>query len=360
MKLLIVTQAVDKEDPVLGFFHAWIQELALHAEKITVICLREGRHALPSNVTVRSLGKKAHLQEKRDPQLQSSMIYHTRERLRYAWGFYKHLWQCRGYDAVFVHMNEEYVLLGGLWWRLRGTRIALWRNHLKGSWRTRLACFLAHEVLYTTPSAFVARFSRGRKMPMGIDTERFVPRGEAPRGSLLLLGRLDPVKNLEVVFDALTLLEGTPISCDVYGEPSVGHETYAKNLRRTYAQLEQSGILRYHGAVKNAETPALYAGHDIYINTTPSGSFDKTIGEAMACGALVVCANDAVRDVLPAAFLVESDSAESVAKGIEVALSLPEEERRALKEKLRRYVEKTHSLQLLIEKLVPLLSGHRP
>lgn len=343
MNLLMVTQTVDLDDPVLGFFHAWIQELALHAEKITVICLKEGTHTLPQNVTVRSLGK-----EKIEGRKQ--------KRVHYILQFLNHLFHAR-YDSVFVHMNEEYVLLGGLLWRLLGKRVVLWRNHLQGSWRTRLACFLAHQVLYTSPSAFVARYPHARKMPIGIDTERFAPRGEAPKGTLLILGRLDPVKNLEVVFDALTLLEGTPISCDVYGEPSVGHEAYAKNLRRTYAQLEQSGILRYHGAVKNTETPALYAGHDLYINTTPSGSFDKTIGEAMACGALVVCANEAVRDVLPQDLIVQSNSGESVAHGIEAALSLTDTERRALKEKLRQYIEDYHSLRLLIKQLIPMLSS---
>ena len=32
MKLLIVTQAVDTEDPVLGFFVRWIEELGKHVE----------------------------------------------------------------------------------------------------------------------------------------------------------------------------------------------------------------------------------------------------------------------------------------------------------------------------------------
>ena len=58
MKLLITTQAVDTDDPVLGFFVRWIEEFAKHAERVEVVCLREGKHGLPPNVRVHSLGKK--------------------------------------------------------------------------------------------------------------------------------------------------------------------------------------------------------------------------------------------------------------------------------------------------------------
>ena len=57
MKLLIITQKVDINDPVLGFFHRWLEEFAKHYEFVTVICLEKGEHRLPENVKVLSLGK---------------------------------------------------------------------------------------------------------------------------------------------------------------------------------------------------------------------------------------------------------------------------------------------------------------
>jgi hypothetical protein len=48
MRLLIVTQAIDAEDPVLGFFVRWVEELAKKAEMVEVICLKEGNALLPS------------------------------------------------------------------------------------------------------------------------------------------------------------------------------------------------------------------------------------------------------------------------------------------------------------------------
>ncbi len=40
-RILIVTQTVDTQDPVLGFFVRWIEEFAKHAEELTVICLEK-------------------------------------------------------------------------------------------------------------------------------------------------------------------------------------------------------------------------------------------------------------------------------------------------------------------------------
>ena len=140
MRLLVTTQAVDLDDPVLGFFHRWLEELARGADTVHVICLKEGRHSLPKNVFVHSLGKEG-----------------GRSRLKYISRFYKYIRMYRNeYDAVFVHMNEEYVVMGGFLWRMWGKRIVMWRNHKMGSWRTRLAMKFADVVCYTSPNAFVA------------------------------------------------------------------------------------------------------------------------------------------------------------------------------------------------------------
>src|SRR3989338_2848671 len=58
LKLLIITQKVDKNDHILGFFHRWLEEFAKNTEKLTVICLEKGEYNLPENVKVLPLGKK--------------------------------------------------------------------------------------------------------------------------------------------------------------------------------------------------------------------------------------------------------------------------------------------------------------
>src|SRR3989344_4493728 len=113
MRLLVITQKVDRNDPVLGFFHRWIEEFSKHCEKVHVICLKEGVNDLPENVAVHSLGKEE-----------------GKSRITYLWRFYYYVLKYRSqHDAVFVHMNPEYVLLGSLFWKIVGKRIVLWYMH---------------------------------------------------------------------------------------------------------------------------------------------------------------------------------------------------------------------------------------
>ena len=337
MKLLIVTQAVDTEDRALGFFHQWIGEFAKRAECVQVICLKEGKHELPSNVSVRSLGKEG-----------------GASRVKYIFNFYRHIWRARReYDIVFVHMNEEYVLLGGLFWRMAGKRVVLWRNHKMGSWRTRVALALADVVCHTSPQAFVASSAKAVRMPIGIDTSFFTaPAEPKPRNTILFLGRLDVVKNAKLFLRALQLLanKGADFSADLYGDPTDSESLYAKECVALAAPLVSRGVLALHKGVPHVQTPGLYRNHGIYVNLTPSGSFDKTIGEAMASGCVVVCANQALNGVINSAFLVQNN-AQDVARGIQAALSMSGEARAHETKKLRAYIEESHSLKRLMKEL---------
>ncbi len=334
MRLLIFTQIVDVDDPVLGFFCRWIEEFAKRCERIHVVCLKEGRHALPANVSVHSLGKEA-----------------GQSRLKYLVRFFRYSWSLRReYDSVFVHMNEQYVLLGGILWRMQGKRVALWRNHKMGFWTTRCAMRLATVVFHTSPQAYVAYSPKAKKMPIGIDTNLFSP-GTAPvKNSILFLGRLDAVKKPEIFLGAMQRLVDThpEARADVYGHPTPGREGFAEELKKKFGTLPN---VAFHGAVTNEEASALYRSHAIYVNTTPSGSFDKTIGEAIAAGCVVVIANDALRGTVPDSFIVDPTSVESVAAGIRTALEIPQGEAEALTHMQREYIVREHSLSETIERV---------
>lgn len=338
MRLLIITQAVDLEDSVLGFFHRWIEEFSKHCESAHVICLKEGRHNLPKNVCVHSLGKEG-----------------GQSRMKYIFRFYKYIWALRNeYDAVFVHMNQEYVLLGGKFWRASGKRIVLWRNHKRGSAWSRIAGFLAHTVCYTSPDAYVARFKNAVRMPIGIDTNFFkLPAQEPEKNSLLFLGRLDAVKRPEMLLKALEVLakEGIAFMADVIGDPTPGREEFARELKKQFSSVPN---VVFKPAIRNDEAVAAYHSHAIYVNLTPSGSFDKTIGEAMSAGCIVVAGNEALRGIVPNELFVDVNSVQSVAAGIKNALLMDAQSREALSKKLRAYAVENHSLSLLASRLLAL------
>ncbi len=268
---MIVTQKVDRKDPILGFFHRWIEEFAKHYEFVTVLCLEMGEYNLPSNVKVLSLGKEK-LKIKN---------WKLKIKFRYILNFYQYIWQeGKNYDVVFVHMNQEYILLGGLLWRFFGKKIFLWRNHAKGNLLTRIAVLLSNKVFCTSPRSFTARFRKSVIMPVGIDTDFFKPDSSVLRkpNSILFLGRIAPVKKvLEFVewFNALddkftATIAGAALPKDKYYEELV--------------KSQASDRIKFIGAVTQEQALKLYQTHEIYVNKTLAGSFDKTIVEAAACG----------------------------------------------------------------------------
>ncbi len=265
MKLLILTQKIDKNDPVLGFFHKWLEEFAKNFESIIVICLERGEYNLPANVQVLSLGKEVSV-----------------SKFTYIKNFYKYVWQKRAqYSHIFVHMNQEYVILGWKIWKLLGKKIYLWRNHAKGNLLTRLAVLVSNKVFYTSPKSFTAQFKKAVQMPVGIDLDFFKPGPNISRtpNSILFLGRISPVKKvLEFIdwvekesFDHITIAGPILFEDREYGE-------------KVKERIRNNPKINLRGPMTQEEARELYQSHETYANFTPAGSMDKTIFEALACG----------------------------------------------------------------------------
>ena len=205
MKLLIITQKVDNQDDVLGFMHRWIEQFAAQCEQVTVICLFEGRHALPANVRVFSLGKEKGV-----------------SRLEYLVRFFRIIWRERAaYDSVFVHMNQIYVLLGGLLWRALGKRVALWYAHGAVPSSLRVAEKMVNTVFTSTKSGFRLPSKKIRVVGQGIDTDFFCPkaREDAQGFRIVVVGRISPIKDYETLILAAEKLQSEidGLSVDYWG-----------------------------------------------------------------------------------------------------------------------------------------------
>jgi len=286
MKLLILTQVVDTDDPVLGFFVRWIEELAKHYEHIEVICLKEGEYVLPTNVHVQSLGKENHV-----------------SRASYVLNFYRYVWTSRNnYDTVFVHMNQEYVLLAGWLWKMLGKRVYLWRNHYAGSWLTGIAVAFCTKVFCTSKYSYTAKYKKTMLMPVGVDTERFRPDERIARKprSILFFSRMSPSKRPEMLINALYVLarEGKEFTATFVGSPLSQDEKYYEDLKAKVHSLCLSEKITFLPAVSNSQAPDLYRTHEIFINTSPSGMLDKTIFEAAACGCVVLASSQDWKDLV--------------------------------------------------------------
>lgn len=339
MKLLIITQKIDKNDTVLGFFHRWVEELSKHFEHIMVICLEEGEYNLPENTTVLSLGKEDDV---------SRVTYLTR--------FYTYIWKERkNYDAVFVHMNQEYILLGWKLWKLLGKRIVFWRNHSQGNFLTNIAVWISDTVYCTSTSSYTARFKKTKLMPVGIDEKMFKRDFSIQRNNdtILSLGRISPIKKIDVLIDALILLDekGIDFNASIYGDVPSRDVSYLEKLKQQGIDLLKKDKLVFHKGIPHRQIPKILNTHQIFVNMTPSGSFDKTILEAMACESIVIFSNDSLDNGIFQNVLVKQNDATSLAQKLEAVLRTQNNFEKITKEG-REYVIKNHSLSLLVSKLV--------
>lgn len=345
MKLLIITQAVDREDTTLGFFHSWIQEFSKRVEKVSVICLRAGVYDLPKNVSVFSLGKDRI--EVRSKNHEARM-----GKLGYIIKFYKYIWKLRGeYDVVFVHMNQEYVVLGGIFWKILGKKVFFWRNHPYGNIWTRIAVYLSNKVFCTSSDSFTAKYKKTEIMPAGIDTNVFKKNSEIPRekNSLLVFGRIAPIKKIELAVDSYRLLKQKEVACSliVVGDSLPKYQSYLEKLKDRAEMLSVS--VRFENGVPFKYAPEVFQSHEIFLNFTPSGSFDKMIIEALACGMKVLVLNKSMKNILPEGSIAES-SPEDIANKIQKLLSFDAKESAEYAERARELVNK-QSLAVLMDKI---------
>ncbi len=353
MKLLIITQKVDRNDPILGFFHRWIEKFSESYEKITVICLEKGDYNLPQNVKVLSLGKE---------KLQAiSYKLQTLKKLGYIFNFFRYIWQERkNYDSVFVHMNQEYVLLGGKLWLLLSKKVFMWRNHQAGNFLTDIAAMFCSKVFCTSKYSYTAKYKKTVLMPVGVDTDLFKAtiRQLADKSSILFLGRIAPSKNVDVFVEALGILknQGIIFSANIYGDTLPKDVIYLEKLKLRARELDLDGILKFQAGIPNYQTPAVYSAHEIYVNLSSSGMYDKTIFEAMACGCLTLASNNNLRGQIDGRLIIGKRETEEIAKYLIVALSLSEEEKdKMIKEEIT--FAETHNLSALFGELYAVISS---
>lgn len=345
MKLLICTQAIDKDDSNLGFFHRWVEEFAEHCERVTVICLREGEHLLPSNVHVFSLGKEAG----------ASRFIRVRR-------FYSYIQELKNdYDAVFVHMNPEYVVLGGYFWHRWGKKITLWYTHKSVDFKLRLAMRFVDEVFTASNESFRIRSPKVNVIGHGIDTESFKP--DIKEGSIetriVTAGRISPSKHIVEMLCVLDELykRNEKFKFTILGAPFTPTEKrYAKVLNDEILSRPYSARIHMAGALPQEQVPTLLNEQDVFFNFSTTGSMDKAVLEALAVGVPAISTNEAFKDILsPFGLYIGARDYAIIADGVDKIMNRPD--RAAVVATLRNKVVEHHSLTKLIPRLVEKLQS---
>jgi glycosyltransferase involved in cell wall biosynthesis len=346
-RLLICTQRMDANDSVLGFFHRWVEEFATNYSQVVVVCLEQGSYNLPENVRVFSLGKET-----------------GKSRFKYLWRFYKYLWQERhNYDNVFVHMNVEYVILGGLWWRLARRKIGLWYAHKNVDWRLRLAEIFTDCIFTASLESFGLKSHKLKVIGHGIDTDHFSPNNNKLHSDgifkILCVGRISRIKNQHLLISALSWLVNKMgiknVRILLVGSvQTVDDRAYYSELKKSIDAEQLNDYFEFVGSIKHQNLVDYYRRADMSINLCPTGGLDKVVLEALSCGVPAVVYNKTFIELLGPykdLLVIKNNEPKEIANKIKELIDYQPAVREEMVNDLRQVVEANYGIKRLVEKI---------
>lgn len=340
MRLLIITQTVDKDDPILGFFHHWLELFSKRVDKVTVICLNKGHHTLPSNVEVLSLGK----------EISTSKMF-------YLQNFFSYIFKKKNdYSHVFVHMNPIYVVLGGLFWRMWKKKVSLWYIHRHVDWKLLIAERLSDTIFTATKESFRIESPKRVFIGHGIDADLFTCSQEKLSSQTILsVSRIDPIKNLETLVGAANILHKEGLTLNVRIVGPVGNKEYFKKLTKLIDSLSLTEIISFIPPKTGQALVDEYCSAAVSVNLSPTGGTDKVILESLSCGTPAVVSNKALIELFgdhSSSLIFKEEDAQDCAQKIKFFLNNSENEiAKDLQEKVRREYSSTTLIKNLITQM---------
>jgi glycosyltransferase involved in cell wall biosynthesis len=351
-RLLLFNLATDADDPILGFTTVWINALAARCGQVNVLTMRAGRLAVAPNVQVYSVGKERGYSEARRALI-----------------FYRTLWRllrANHYDACFAHMQPLFAILGAPLLKLHRVPVTLWFAHGVVTRRLRLAEKLVDQVVTASAESFRLASPKRQIIGHGIDTEQFAPprfhtaKPPANTFTLISVGRLHPIKRPDTLIDAVELLQRRGLQARLRLVGDVTNGAYLEVLRERVTQAGLDDAVEFVGPLRFDQIATVYHQADAMVSASQTGSVDKVILEAMACGLPVITSNEAFIPVLQpwdSLLLMPPDDPAALAERVARLMAMTVAERAALGAELRALVEREYSLHQMMDRLTHILQG---
>ncbi|NWF68639.1 MAG: glycosyltransferase [Chloroflexi bacterium] len=142
-------------------------------------------------------------------------------------------------------------------------------------------------------------------IPPGVNTQRFHPLAQAKAKAqlglppqtrpLLFVGRIEPLKGIDTIFQALQHLRGASphllenvVLGIVGGDPDNPNDSEISRLRQLSENLDLGTMVHFLGAKEQALLPTFYAAAEALIMPSDYESFGMVALEAMASGTPVI------------------------------------------------------------------------
>jgi len=348
MRILLLNLKCDPDNAPIAFACDWVEEIARRADAVYVITNHLGDWTPPPNVTVRSLGAETGTP---DP-IRALRLWRYAAEALFRWKA----------DLCFAHMAPKFLAMVAPMCKLAGRPSVLWYAHRHVDPVVRLAVRLAAACVTSTPAGLNVKTQKLRVLSQGVSIARVAGVGATARDPAICrvvsLGRISPVKRLELQIRALALLSPDirrTARLEIVGDPiNPGDDAYLESLKALAVELGVGELVLFTPSVPFRDMPSVWARADVGINTSPLGAIDKAGLEPMAAGLPCVTANASFIKALGedyAPLCATGDDPEALARALEPVVRLSHEERAALGARFGAVVRAEHSVSAVIDKL---------
>ena len=345
--LLIITQKVDQEDDLLGFFVDWIIEFSKHFEEVNVITLAKGNCDLPSNVHVHSLGKEKN----------SSRVFRF-------FKFYKLLFSLvLKSSGVFAHMSPIFVIASWPVAFIFRKKIIFWYLHRSVTLRLKIAEKLCYKIVTAARESLKFRSHKIVETGHGIGIDKFrTQRSWSHDGKLRILsvGRISKIKNYETLIESARILKekGLNFKIKIVGKPvMLKDDEYLENLKFKIQNSKLEEVVHLVGFIPYSKIVPYYKESDVVVGLTPGGGIDKAILEGMASGCITLTSNDVFKryfDGYVKELIFDHNDADELAEKIKNIINSTPKQKEKVSGFLVSSVSEHHQLKNMIDKISTL------
>lgn len=272
-KLYLFNLATDLDDPLLAFTHDWITCSSRIAQKVEVISTHVGRYNLPSNVRVRELG--------------GGSLSKRVSAVFFLLKIGVEIYSDRKNSKVFYHMTNRVAAILSLPIRTIGVKQAIWYSHSSKPISLILASNFCDLIFSSALSSLPINKKKCRYIGHGVDFSNFPKisdNNNQARSGFVSLGRVAPIKKLEIFIDAVARCSSVDKSIDLIG-PTQSNKDYQEFLIGFASKRNVN--LRFLGQINYREVPQALINYSICYTGNPRTT-DKAAIEAAAVGCFVV------------------------------------------------------------------------
>jgi glycosyltransferase involved in cell wall biosynthesis len=345
LRVLVINFTLDRQSPVLAWQAGVVAELAKRVQRVHVFTEWLGDFEAPEGVTLDAMPHRP---------------LGVPRRLGAAWLMLPRIMSAvRRFrpDVCFVHMAHKWCYRIGPYLRARGIPVLLWYAHGSVPCHLHLASACASRIVTSTPEGFRIATHKKRVIGQAIDTGLFViPPDPTPRSEIVTVGRVSRRKRVTLLIEMMSHLVRQPGFADsrlvvVGPELTADDKAYRVEVDAMIAGLGLQDRVALPGPMAQADTARLYRSAALHVNVSATGSMDKTVMEALACGCPVLTSNEAFFDELASwpQMLIRDPTAEALAQRV---ASLLEPMDRLDPSALRNIVVGRHDLDGYADRIV--------